>query len=313
MKKRLLVIICMVGLLFTENNKVISAAAIQKTHILSDKSFSLKAGKMKANTKIFRFYDEQSKKWYHTKLKKNVRKHPYDWSGLVNNKKKNIIKYEDETYSIRRGIDVYYRNGIIDWKKVKKAGIDFAFIRLGYRGYARRGRLLVDKYFYRNIRGARKAGIDVGVYFFSQAINQREALQEANLVIKTLHGIKLDLPVVYDPERILKPGARTNGVSGKQFTKNTLTFCRKIEKAGYSAMIYSNMYWMAYRFDMKKLSKYSFWYADYRKKPQTPYDFSFWQYSANGRVAGVPARVDLDVQFIPRDYVGTIEQAPDWK
>ncbi|MDE6851610.1 MAG: glycoside hydrolase family 25 protein [Lachnospiraceae bacterium] len=249
--------------------------------------------------KKFTFYDEQSKRWYHTKLKKNVKRHTYDWTKLVH--KKNQIKYKDKNFTIRRGIDVYYRNGNIDWKRVKKSGIDFAFIRIGYRGYGQSGSLQIDKCFYKNLENAHRAGIDVGVYFFSQAVNQNEALQEANLVLKTLHGTKLELPVVYDPERIVGVKARTNGVSGKQFTQNTLAFCKKIEQAGYDAMIYSNMYWMAYYFDMKKLEKYPIWYADYRKKPQTPYSFSFWQYSATGRVAGIPTKVDLNVQFIRKN------------
>lgn len=296
MKKIMIILLCIVGVLFA-GNRSSTVIASQKPVLLSNKPIT----KTEKTKKKFRFYDEQSKKWYYTRLKKNIKRHPYDWSRLVNKKKKNRIEYQDEIYTIRRGIDVYYRNGIINWKKVKKAGIEFAFIRLGYRGYAHKGRLLLDKYFYRNLREARRAGIEVGVYLFSQAVNRQEALQEANFVLKTLHGTKLDLPIVYDPERILGKRARTDGVSGKQFTENTLTFCKKIEKAGYEAMIYSNMYWMAYKFDLKKLEKYPIWYADYRKKPQTPYNFMFWQYSASGKVNGVPTKVDLNVQFIPQE------------
>lgn len=251
-----------------------------------------------SKAKQFRFYDAQSKKWYRTKINPKVKKHNYNWSYLVNKNKK--IKYKDNNYTIRKGIDVSRHNGKINWKKVKKAGIDFAFIRIGYRGYGRNGGLYVDKQFRRNLKNARKAGIDVGVYFFSQAINKKEALEEANLVIKTLKGNKLDLPVVYDPERIVNAWARTDGVSGKQFTKNTIAFCNKIKKAGYKTMIYSNMYWEAFRFDLEKLSNYPIWYADYKKKPQTPYYFSFWQYSANGKVSGISGKVDLNIQFIPK-------------
>lgn len=118
------------------------------------------------------------------------------------------------------------------------------------------------------------------------------------MVLKALKGRKLDLPVVYDPERVINAWARTDGVSGKQFTDNTITFCNRIQKAGYKAMFYSNMYWEAFRFDLTRLSEYPIWYADYKKKPQTPYRFSFWQYTANGRVHGISGRVDLNIQFI---------------
>lgn len=245
-----------------------------------------------------RFYDAQSKKWYKTKIDSDIEKHDYDWSYLVNNKKS--IQYNDANYTIRKGIDVSYYNGKINWKKVKKAGIKFAIIRLGYRGYGT-GSLNLDKQFRRNLKQARKVGLDVGVYFFSQAVNEKEAREEAQFVIKALKGKKLDLPVVYDPERILHDNARTDNVSGKQFTKNTLAFCKRIEQAGYDAMIYSNMYWEAFLLDLKKLADYPVWYADYKKKPQTPYQFYFWQYSSSGRVDGVKGRVDLNVEFVRKE------------
>ncbi|MCH5268114.1 MAG: glycoside hydrolase family 25 protein [Lachnospiraceae bacterium] len=261
-------------------------------------SYALCLSKENATGKKLRFYDEQTKKWYKTNIKKNVKQHDYDWSCLVNDKKKNIIRYQDERYTIRKGIDVSHHNGTINWKKVKKAGISFAFIRIGYRGYSGKGSLNIDRQFRKNLKNARKAGIDVGVYFFSQAVNRKEALEEAKFVLKTLNGKKLDLPIVYDPERIVNARARTDKVSGKQFTKNTLAFCNKIKKAGYETMVYSNMYWEAFLFDMKKIEKYPVWYADYKKKPQTPYRFSFWQYTSSGKVKGVPGRVDLNVQFV---------------
>lgn len=262
-------------------------------------SYALCQSKESSSDKELRFYDEQSKKWYKTKIKQSIKKHDYDWSCLTNKKKKDIIHYQDKNYTIRRGIDVSHHNGTINWKQVKKAGISFAFIRIGYRGYSGKGSLQVDRQFRNNLKNARKAGIDVGIYFFSQAVNQKEAIEEAEFVLKTLNGKKLDLPIVYDPERILYAKARTDGVSGKQFTKNTLAFCNTIQKAGYNLMVYSNMYWEAFLFDMKKLEKYPIWYADYKKKPQTPYYFSFWQYTSSGKVNGISGRVDMNIQFIP--------------
>lgn len=107
-----------------------------------------------SDAKIFRFYDAQSKKWYNTKINPKIKKHSYDWSRLVNKKKK--IRYRDSHYTIRKGIDVSRHNGTIHWKKVKSSGIDFAFIRIGYRGYRRSGGLYIDEQFQRNIKMPKK-------------------------------------------------------------------------------------------------------------------------------------------------------------
>ena len=137
----------------------------------------------------------------------------------------------------------------------------------------------------------------MGVYFFSQAVNEKETLEEAAFVLKTLEGYELGLPVVFDPERIRDDEARTDEVSGEQFTKNTVLFCEKMKEAGYQPMIYSNLVWAAYEFDMKDLEAYPIWYADYESVPQTPYRFTFWQYSERGQVDGIEGNVDLNVQF----------------
>lgn len=206
--------------------------------------------------------------------------------------------YEDENYYSRQGIDVSNKQKVIDWKKVKEAGVEFAIIRLGYRGYGSYGDINIDLQFKRNMEEAAKQGIDIGVYFFAQAINENEAREEAEFVLKNLEGYELQLPVVYDPESILKDVARTDDVSGEQFTKNTIAFCEMVKDAGYEPMIYSNMLWEAFQFDMEKLTDYPFWYADYEQLPQTPYEFCMWQYSEKGRVDGIGNGVDLDIQFI---------------
>lgn len=253
----------------------------------------------KKNTDTLHFFDAQGKKWYDITIDPKVKKHTYDWSCLKN--KKHFVTYTgDNRYYLRRGVDVSHHQGSINWKKVKAAGYDFAFLRIGYRGYGQSGSLNKDRQFQKNFKAAKKAGMDVGVYFFSQAVNTTEALQEAAFVFKQLKGKKLELPVVYDPERILGASARTDSVSGKQFTMNTIAFCEKIKKAGYQPMIYSNMYWEAFLFDMEKLSIYPVWYADYKKVPQTPYEFTFWQYTSKGKVNGIAGTVDLNVWFCRR-------------
>lgn len=234
---------------------------------------------------------------YTTTINPNVKKHEYNWDFLVNDE--TGISYEgDSNYIIRKGVDVSYYQGNIDWEKVKAAGYDFAFLRIGYRGYGESGTLKADENFYTNIDAAQTAGLDVGVYFFAQAIDENEAVEEAEFVLAMLEGYELQLPVVYDPEFIREDEARTDDVTGEQFTLNTIAFCEKIKEAGYEPMIYSNMVWEATLFDIEKLQEYPFWYADYEPVPQTPYEFSFWQYSETGSVDGIEGNVDLNVQFL---------------
>lgn len=207
------------------------------------------------------------------------------------------LSYNDDDYTSLRGIDVSYHQGEIDWEKVKKSGIDFAFLRIGYRGYGKSGKIVEDEQFAANLKGAKKAGVKVGVYFFSQAVTVKEAEEEADFVLKKLGDTKLDLPVVFDPENVGGVDARTDGVSGQQFTKNTLAFCSAVKKDGYEPAVYSNMVWEANRFDMAKIAdaEIPVWYADYEPLPQTPYKYFCWQYSSTGSVDGIDGDVDLDI------------------
>lgn len=248
---------------------------------------------------VLKFVDAWGE-WHEAEINPAVRKHDYNWSCLTNTEAG--IQYTgDERYSIRKGIDVSEHQGDIDWSRVKAAGYDFAFLRIGYRGYGEQGTLCADAKFQQNIVNAHNAGIEVGVYLFSQAVSEDEALQEAGLVLEQLQGHSLELPVVFDPERIRDDAARTDNVTGEQFTKNTVLFCEKMKEAGYQPMIYSNMLWEAFEYDMEALADYPIWYADYEPVPQTPYYFSFWQYSEKGSVDGIARNVDLNVQFLPQE------------
>ena len=206
----------------------------------------------------------------------------------------------DDRYTWRTGIDVSEHDEDIDWQQVRDAGIDFVFIRAGYRGYSE-GSLRQDAYFEKNLREAREAGLDVGVYFFSQAVNEAEALEEADLVLRMLDGQALQMPVVYDPESILNDAARTDDISGDQFTRNALAFCGRIRERGYAPMIYANLVWEAFEFDLSRIRDIPIWYADYEPVPQTPYFFTVWQYTDSGTVPGIVGPVDLNLQLIPQE------------
>lgn len=230
---------------------------------------------------------------YQVEINEKIAKNPYD-NALFQHKEEKLY-YNDSDYDCRLGVDVSHHQGYIDWQKVKAEGYDFTFLRIGYRGYGKEGNINADTEFDRNIQNAKNAGLDVGVYFFAQAINEEEAKEEADFVIKKLQSYSLELPVVYDPESILDATARTDDVSGEQFTKNAAAFCKTIKKAGYEPMIYSNMLWEAYKLDLEQLSDYPVWYADYELVPQTPYDFTFWQYTNEGSVNGISGNTDLNI------------------
>ena len=235
---------------------------------------------------------------YQVEINPEVKKHDYKDDFFVHNG--HLLTYEgDDNYTSRLGVDVSEHQGYVDWQTLKDNGFSFAFIRLGYRGYGQEGRICLDKEFHRNIQNAQAAGFDVGVYFFAQAVNEEEAREEADFVLQNLQGYTLQLPVVYDPESILDDEARTDNVSGEQFTKNTEVFCSAVAEAGYDPMIYANMLWEAFELDLEKLSEYPLWYADYEPAPQTPYHFRFWQYTNVGQVPGVSGNVDLNIEMIP--------------
>ncbi|MBR1844397.1 MAG: lysozyme [Lachnospiraceae bacterium] len=209
-------------------------------------------------------------------------------------------------YDVEIGVDVSKYNGDIDWGKVKEAGIDFAFVRLVYRGYGEKGTLLEDKKGVENLIAAKAVGIKVGAYIFSQAINEAETIEEAALAIKLLsdNGIVLDLPLVYDPETLRGVVARTDDVTGETFTNNAIAFSEYVLKNNIRPCIYANMIWEDYYFDMAKLRDYDFWYADYYDFPFTPYKYKYWQFSERGKVPGITDKdhgyVDLNIMLVEK-------------
>lgn len=248
----------------------------------------------------FEFVDA-SGRWHEMAVDPDAPKNDYDEDGFERDEDRAF--YEDDNYTSRVGVDVSHHQGRINWRKVKKSGVEFAFIRIGYRGYGKTGNLALDREFRNNIRNAKKQGIDVGVYFYSQAKNEREALAEANFVLRHLRGMSLDLPVMYDPEHVYAKGrniGRNRKVSGEQQTENAKVFCERIEEEGYTAGVYANMRWQAFVFDMAELSDYVMWYADYEPAPQTPYEFACWQYTSRGRVPGIRGNVDMNLQIISK-------------
>lgn len=220
---------------------------------------------------------------------------PYDGSGFSMDEKGRVT-YELGGRRAKQGIDVSTHQKEIDWQAVASDGIEFALLRLGHRGYSEGG-LFLDQTFERNLQGALDAGLEVGVYFFSQAITPQEAEEEADYVLSTLNGRELAFPVAFDWEAITGDEARTDGLDGETMTRCAAAFCKRIENAGYRPAVYFNQTQGYLHYDLRDLTDYELWLAEYGASPNFYYHFDLWQYSHKGRVDGIQGDVDLDLAF----------------
>lgn len=213
-----------------------------------------------------------------------------------------LVSYQIDGQTVtKKGIDVSKYQGEIDWEAVKNDGVDYAIIRVGIRGYSEGG-IMEDEFFRRNIEGAIANEIPVGVYFFTQALNQEEALEEANFVIEMLQGYSLTYPVYLDIEDVKKADCRTNNLTVEERTNNAKVFLEAIAAAGYKPALYGNMKTYLLMLDLASLEQYDKWFAGYTLPIYYPYEYKMLQYSEKGRVAGVPGQVDVNICF--EDYGG---------
>lgn len=222
---------------------------------------------------------------------------PYSWSNLSTANGRYTYSVDGVVKS-KLGIDVSEAQGIIDWNAVASDGVQFAFIRLGNRGTTEGG-VFLDDYFTRNLTGAQAAGIPVGVYFFSQAITENEAHEEADFVVSNLAGAHLDYPVVFDAEALTGTGTtgRADKLGTSEMTAIAKAFCSEIAAAGYTPMIYGNTQDLA-RYNLSELQQtYKVWYAEYGDLAYTTFDFNIWQYDNSGTVAGIEGKVDMDIDL----------------
>jgi len=209
------------------------------------------------------------------------------------------LTYEDADYpNVETGIDVSEHQGEINWQQVAAADIDYAIIRVGYRGYTE-GALYEDTNAMENLAGASAAGLKLGAYFFSQAISVEEAVEEADLAIETLKDFDVEMPVVFDMEEIHGQTARTDVLSRDEVTAIAAAFCKRLADAGYTPVVYGNAGWLAGRMDLHKLEDYDLWLARYSDTPEFPYQFTMWQYTDAGTVPGISGNVDMNLCFTP--------------
>lgn len=229
-------------------------------------------------------------------LDEEIPSNPYDFEKLINDEN-GYLSYADNNYKSFLVIDVSDHNGKIDWKKVKDSGVQGAMIRVGYRGWGT-AEIVEDERFQSNLAGAKSQGINVGVYFYSQATTPEEAIEEAEFVMDKIWGRGIKLPVAFDMEPFMGQ-ERFAEHSTAQKTEMADAFLKVVEKFGYEGILYGNPTWLSNDVDMKKLAKYSIWLAHYNTYTDWPYEFRMWQFTSEGRVNGISGDVDLNLYFAP--------------
>ena len=210
-----------------------------------------------------------------------------------------IRYYHGGDYEGVPGIDVSSYQPMIDWNAVRDAGIEFVMLRVGYRGYVS-GELVADEDFEAHITGAVEAGLDIGVYFFSQALTPEEAVEEAEYVLEQVKDYEISYPIVFDWEEV-QAEARTDEMNMLMLTACAEAFCKRIEDAGYQAGVYFNQAYGYEQLNLVSLRDYDFWLAEYDDIPSFAYDVQMWQYTDSGIVPGIDGKVDLNIAFRERE------------
>lgn len=213
------------------------------------------------------------------------------------------IEYTGTDYDVLRGVDVSEHQLDIDWKQVAASGVDYAYIRVGWRGYTEGG-LFEDAYFERNIQGALDAGLHVGVYMFSQAVTVQESIEEADFVLERIGKYNVTLPVVFDWEKIEAAEARSHGLTMELRTDCARAFCETVKSAGYVPCVYFNRNLGYYGYDLTRLTDYEFWFSLPESGfPNFYYACDMWQYSFTETVPGIAEPTDMNLWFIAKPKV----------
>ncbi|MEZ3506400.1 MAG: glycoside hydrolase family 25 protein [Lachnospiraceae bacterium] len=235
-------------------------------------------------------------KYHFFPISEELAHHTYDMDKFIKDSDQVMQYYDNEKWISHKGIDVSKYQEEIDWEQVATDDVEYAFIRLGIRGYTK-GEILEDENFEENIKGALRNDIAVGVYFFTQAVSTEEAEEEAQYVLDALEPYRVDYPVVIDVEAVSNANARTKDLTKEERTQYCITFCEKIREAGYTPMIYGNLKTFMLMLDLEQLEDYEKWVAFYDEPLYYPYAFKVWQYTDEGSVAGIEGKVDLNISF----------------
>lgn len=234
--------------------------------------------------------------YYFFPISDELKHNTYDPERFALDGNQVMAYYENGEKISHKGIDVSRYQGSIDWEKVAQDDVEYAFIRLGIRGYTE-GAILEDETFEDNIVGALRNNIDVGVYFFTQATSMAEAEEEAQYVLDMIEPYRVDYPVVIDVEAVTNANARARNLTKEERTQYCIAFCEMIKNAGYTPMIYGNLKTFMLMLDIEQLEDYDKWFAYYDEQFYFPYDFKIWQYTDAGKVNGIDTDVDLNISF----------------
>lgn len=218
-------------------------------------------------------------------------RNPYTKIDFQYNRNNYLLCQSQESFP---GIDISSFQGEIDWQQVAASGIRFAIVRLGYRGWGQAGRLVEDELARQNLQGAREAGLQVGAYFFSQALNEQEVEEELGMMLEILDGFQPDMPLIWDWEMPV-PEARTANMDPRTLTDLQLYYCRRATELGYQPLIYFNWNMSRNLLYLHELEEYPFWLALYQDRMTYPYRVEMWQYTDKGRVPGIQGDVDINV------------------
>ena len=239
--------------------------------------------------------NEKGKKKYYEILS-SVKKNDYDFEANLT-REEGRLSYKDGKREAVLGVDLSKYNGNVDFKKLKDAGIQFAMLRLGSRGYGS-GTITLDDKFVEYAQNAAVSGIMTGAYFYSSAINETEAVEEANYIVGAVSGFNVKYPIAIDIERVSGDSSRTEKLTNEERTKIVKTFCDTVRGYGYNPIIYSTRDMLISGLNLEELDEYDVWLADEKIPTDYPYRFSIWQYSQRGNIEGVDGDVDLDLCFV---------------
>lgn len=237
-----------------------------------------------------------TKEW--VDIDENLERNTYDYDNLKLDQ--SVMRYYENGKSASwLGVDISSNNGEVDFDKLKKAKCDFCMLRVGARGYSS-GNIVMDKSFEDNLKGARSAKLDIGVYFCSQAVTKAEAREEADVLLDAIDGYDISYPVVFVMENIKDDMARIEALDTKDRTQIAAAFLDEIADAGYTPMIYGDLEWLLTMLDLEALEEYDVWIAEDGSKPQYPYKFGIWQYDSDGSISGISGDAALSISFV--DY-----------
>ena len=269
---------------------------IEVTYTYNDKSgivtANMKSNEIMADTKPTWKLSED--KLTYTKDFNENQSYITDVKDIYGNTTKVKISITQIKKKVLNGIDVSVYQGTIDWTKVSKSGVDFAMIRAGYRGYGDKGVLVEDSMFSKNVLGAKTNKMDIGIYFYTQAINVEEAKEEAKFVVNLIkkYGIDVKYPIAIDTELSPIGTGRADNISKEKRTEVVKAFCEIIKQLGYKPMVYASKYWLYDNLNVQQISQYDTWLAHYTDKTDYKYSYTMWQYTSTGNVDGITGNVD---------------------